>query len=328
LAISGAAFSANAGRETRPVLTFSLSALNIRLGYWIRNPKFLAKAPPPVERESGLGILYFYRELLSHIKETTKRVHLTDGGHIENLGLYELTKRRCRVIIAIDAEADQGMVFPSLVNAQLMMRLDHGVRVELPWPEITASCRVADAMIGTAKEDEIRAKAGPHVAVGRIIYRQRTPDAGQDVHGVLIYIKSSMSGDENDVIRDYKRRNGDFPHETTLDQFFSEEQFEVYRALGFHMTRGFFTGRDHAAFWTPKDKAERAAFFAEVRNALASIAIPEDNIVAILKRANEDADASDTARLATPAAPSSAAVRQPARRGRVATKRTANTKGG
>ena len=296
LAISGAAFSANAGRETRPVLTFSLSALNIRLGYWIDNPARIPAEAVTAPTASRLGILYFYRELFSRIREKTKRIHLTDGGHIENLGLYELTKRRCRVIIAVDAEADQGMVFPSLVNAQLMMRIDHGVRIELPWPEISASCRQADAMIGTPKEDEIRSRAGPHVAVGRIVYRQESAGEGEDVHGVLIYIKSSMSGDENDVIRDYKRRNGDFPHETTLDQFFSEEQFEVYRALGFHMTRRFFTGKDDAAFWTPEDPEQRAEFLQDVRSALTSLGVPRPNVGAIIARAKRNAENADKAR--------------------------------
>lgn len=71
-------------------------------------------------------------------------------------------------------------------------------------------------------------EAGPHAAIGRIEY-----DGGQE--GWLLYIKSSLSGDENDYVRDYARRYSAFPHETTGDQFFSEEQFEAYRALGFHV---------------------------------------------------------------------------------------------
>jgi hypothetical protein len=57
---------------------------------------------------------------------------------------------------------------------------------------------------------------------------------------VLLYIKSSLTGDENDYVVDYKRRNPDFPHENTLDQLFSEEQFEAYRALGFHAVNSAF----------------------------------------------------------------------------------------
>jgi hypothetical protein len=324
LAISGAAASANMGGNTIPVITFSLAALNVRLGYWLPNPARLdtfapgarkadgQPAQPPWKRqENGFGNWYFMRELFSWIGPTSRRIYLTDGGHIENLGLYELTKRRCRVIIAVDAEADQGMVFPSLVKAQLMMRIDHGVRLELPWPEISAACKQANAKIGTAEEASLSTKSGPHVAVGRIIYRDNPPkgpdgsavagsdaDAaqGERVHGVLIYIKASMTGDENDSIRDYKRRNGDFPHETTLDQFFSEEQFEVYRALGFHMTHRFFTGRDDAAFWTPDDAPRRDEFFQDVENALTSIAVPAKDVAAIMKRARENAEKADRLR--------------------------------
>jgi len=78
---------------------------------------------------------------------------------------------------------------------------------------------------------------GPHTAIGIIDY-------GGGEKGYLLYIKSSLSGDENDYIRDYARRNASFPHETTGDQFFSEEQFEVYRALGFHIAHEFLSGDD------------------------------------------------------------------------------------
>src|SRR5262249_23975113 len=33
----------------------------------------------------------------------------------------------------------------------------------------------------------------------------------------------------------YAKRNNDFPHETTANQFFSESQFESYRMLGSHV---------------------------------------------------------------------------------------------
>jgi hypothetical protein len=64
---------------------------------------------------------------------------------------------------------------------------------------------------------------------------------------VLVYIKSSLTGDENDYVFHYKRRYAAFPHETTLDQMFSEEQFEAYRALGYHAAYGLFDRRDDFA---------------------------------------------------------------------------------
>jgi hypothetical protein len=192
------------------------------------------------------------------------------------------------------------MVFPSLVKAQLMMRVDHGVRMELPWPEISEATRAAGEKIGTPQESRLFGKAGPHVAVGRIIYREPTREAPEGVHGVIIYIKSSMTGDESDLLRDYKRRYGDFPHETTLDQFFSEEQFEVYRALGFHMAMGFLTGKHDGAFWTPEDAKKRAEFFADVASALESIAVPREHIDRIMERAHKRAETMDRARQPKP----------------------------
>jgi hypothetical protein len=78
-----------------------------------------------------------------------------------------------------------------------------------------------------------------------------------------VYIKSSLTGDENDYIRDYARRNDTFPHETTGDQFFSEEQFEVYRALGFHMSHGFLTedaGADAIVVNVPGERCAKRNF--------------------------------------------------------------------
>src|SRR4051794_20085223 len=56
-----------------------------------------------------VGTWYFARETAGQPNEKCLNVYLTDGGHIENLGIYELLRRRCRVIIAVDAEADQEM---------------------------------------------------------------------------------------------------------------------------------------------------------------------------------------------------------------------------
>ncbi|MGL4727528.1 MAG: hypothetical protein ACRCWO_02120 [Bosea sp. (in: a-proteobacteria)] len=330
MAISGAAVSANMGGNTLPVITFSLAALNVRLGYWMPNPKVLedfadlkepilqawraehqgtpaAKEEPEEAKpwnlpETGYGPWWLVRELFGKISDKEKRIYLTDGGHIENLGLYELTKRRCKAIICVDAEADPSLSFPSLIKAQLMMRVDHGVRMELPWPQIAAASRKANELIGKPEEASVHEVDGPHVAIGRIVYRQKdeSDQDSRDVNGVIFYIKSSLTGDESDVLRNYKARNADFPHETTLDQFFSEEQFEVYRALGFHMARGFFSGSHKGAFWLSPDRDKRLAFFGEVREALARLGLPRKQILAIMKHADAQSDAYEKARRPPP----------------------------
>ena len=64
-------------------------------------------------------------------------VYVTDGGHIENLGLYELLRRRCKLIVVVDAEADPTMDFPSFIDLQRYARIDLGIRIRIPWKEIS-----------------------------------------------------------------------------------------------------------------------------------------------------------------------------------------------
>jgi hypothetical protein len=174
-------------------------------------------------------------------------VYLTDGGHIENLGIYELLKRRCRVIIAVDAEADRQMAFGSFNALERYALIDLGIRIDLPWQQIT------NESLNTSKEIDEKGDTakhhGPHCAIGEIGY-----PSGRK--GILVYIKASLTGDENDYIFDYKKRHDDFPHETTLDQMFTEEQFEAYRALGFHGAFGLFDRSDSVAHLDPVANAD------------------------------------------------------------------------
>jgi predicted acylesterase/phospholipase RssA len=255
MAISGAAVSPNMGSGTIRLLTFTLAFLNIRLGYWARNPLTFNKAKIEegicnskiikllknwvLDRKAFLLI----REMFSRIDETSRIVYLTDGGHLENLGVYALLRRRCKLIIAIDAEEDPKLQFPSFLTLERYARIDLGATIELPWNAIAdQGLRTAKAF-EKAKVDEkaqvevspVLSSAGPHCAAGDIKYSEKKGDTG-----ILLYFKASLSGDEDDYILDYKRRHPDFPHEATSDQFFGEEQFEAYRALGFHIVKGVF----------------------------------------------------------------------------------------
>ncbi|MFK0164482.1 patatin-like phospholipase family protein [Rhizobium sp. NPDC090279] len=263
MATSGAAASANMGNHTVRVLTFSLSLLNVRLGYWLANPARLGAYRHWANRLwSNCGTWYFANETAGRLDEKKLNVYLTDGGHIEDLGIYELLRRRCKVILAIDAEADPSMTFEAFVKLQVMARIDLGIRIDLPWQQIQKKGLEINAVAAEGADLPANCK-GPHVAVGIIEY-------GKEEQGVLLYVKSSLSGDENDYITDYKRRNPSFPHETTLDQFFSEEQFEVYRALGFHAVQHFFSGADDIAQPSPPS----ADWPDQVEMALALLNIP------------------------------------------------------
>jgi len=235
VAISGAAVSSSMGRVQIGLLRPTLALLNLRLGYWMLNPRFI-ETQPHQNMQGGLGLKYrrwydFFRaylvaESFGLLSGDAAKVYLTDGGHIDNIGLYQLLKRKCRVIIVADAEADPAMTFGALVDAERFARIDLGVRIDIKWQPV----RVA-ALSRNASREQYIPEASPahdcHFAIGEIDY-------GAGEKGVLLYIKATATGDEPDYVLDYERRFPAFPHETTGDQFFSEEQMEAYRALGFH----------------------------------------------------------------------------------------------
>jgi hypothetical protein len=267
MAISGAAISANMGSNTLRWLSPTLALLNIRLGYWLRNPRDLAKHGqffrPREWFYNFIGKFYLLLEMFNFLDENNRFIYLTDGGHIENLGVYQLLKRGCRLIIAIDAEADPEISCSSLLKLERYARIDLGIRIVLPWEQIRACNRATNHAIDPATLGAPARRHGPHSALGPILYEDGS-------HGIPLYFKSSLSGDEKDYLLDYKKRNLDFPHETTGDQFFTEEQFEVYRALGYHVVEGYFSGTDEVSWleaghgaWASLDDAN-----GDVRNAL------------------------------------------------------------
>jgi hypothetical protein len=246
MAVSGAAVSSNMGSASVRPLTPTLALLNVRLGFWMLNPRHAGGRKPYTN-------FFLLNETFGLLNETRKQIYLTDGGHIENLGIYQLLKRHCGLIIAVDGEADPAMNFNSFVKLQRYARIDLGVRIELPWQGIREATLAAGASVAKSGwGGEQRGTVGPHCALGRILY----PKGGE---GILLYTKASLTGDENDYVIDYKRRHPAFPHETTSDQFFSEEQFEVYRALGFHALKGFLDKKAVASISMPAAPSEPPA---------------------------------------------------------------------
>ena len=209
MAISGAAASGYMGTGTIKGLEFWLSLLNIRLAYWLPNPKRLTE----LKANRNPTPFALWRELFGQMDENGKYVNLSDGGHIENLGIYELLRRRCKYIVAIDGEADPTMSFGSLMTLIRYAQIDFGITITLDVNDIRKN------QAGFSKG---------HFALGTIDY-------GAGGTGYLLYIKSSLTGNERDYIRNYQSRHPSFPHETTADQFFEEAQFEAYRALGQHI---------------------------------------------------------------------------------------------
>jgi hypothetical protein len=223
LAISGAAAAPNMGTATvKPVVSL-LTLLNIRLGYWLPNPA-VARGASWLRRQilrRGAGPMHLWREARGKLDAKGDLVNVSDGGHIENLGIYELLRRRCKFIIAVDAEADPNIRFGGLLNLIRFARIDMGITIDIDLEPVRRGERGFNLQ---------------HGAVGTIDY-------GDGEVGHLMYIKSSMTGDE-DYVRDYHARSPSYPHESTTDQFFSETQFEVYRWLGFHAAGKMLAGEE------------------------------------------------------------------------------------
>lgn len=168
------------------------------------------------QRQLPLG--NFVKEMVSSLDEQGDWLNLSDGGHIENLGVIELLRRRCRFILVGDAEEDASYRFNGVGTLARLAKLELGVEINIDLDEV----RPGENGLSQS-----------HFAIGEILY-PRTDDV-EAQSGVLLYLKSSMVGDESERINEYKSRKADFPHETTADQFFERGQFDAYRELGVKM---------------------------------------------------------------------------------------------
>ena len=241
LAVSGAAASPNQGSHSAPAVAFLMTVFNVRLGWWLQNPAQLRQW-----RHMGprWGIMYLLSELLGMADDSSKYVYLSDGGHFENLGIYELVRRRCRFIVACDAGMDPGFEFEDLGNAIRKCQVDLGVTIDLDTRPIRPDLSTQRGLV--------------HCAVGTIRYGsadKQTAGGREAADGYLLYIKPSITGSEPSDVLQYRAAHAAFPHESTSDQWFGESQFESYRKLGHHITRLVF---DAAGISAPRGPAAPA----------------------------------------------------------------------
>ena len=216
ISLSGAAVSPNWGYHSSTVTSFVLTIFNARLGGWFGNPsrdEGWKKIGP--DRSSSR----FWQEALGFTTDKEPFVYLSDGGHFENLGLYEMVRRRCHIIVLSDAGADPTCTLEDLGNAIRKIYIDLGV--EIDFERIDVRAREAGEL-----------KQGIYCAIGKIKYPDK--DAKE---GTLIYIKPGLYEDAPADVKAYAAANAKFPHDVTLNQWFTESQFESYRALGEHAIR-------------------------------------------------------------------------------------------
>ncbi|OPY84548.1 MAG: Patatin-like phospholipase [Syntrophus sp. PtaU1.Bin208] len=219
MAISGAAANPNQGFHTSPAVAFLMTVFNVRLGHWCGDP---VHEKAWRRRDPGLSLRYWLSELTGTADLDRPFVNLSDGGHFENLGIYELVRRRCSVILASDAGCDPKYAFDDLAEAIRKCYTDFGVEFEFK-TKVDAIRPQGDDTLPA--EDRVSVR---HYAIAEIEY-----PGDKKQTGTLIYLKSSLTRDLPPDIMHYRRTHGNFPHESTADQFFDESQFESYRHLGY-----------------------------------------------------------------------------------------------
>jgi hypothetical protein len=239
LAISGAAFNPNMGYQSSPLLSLLMTFFNVRLGCWLPNPKrgelgsssksrladrgndFLSKSGP------SFALVPLVEEALGLANDTSNWIELTDGGHFENLGLYEMVMRRAKRIVVVDAGADPKCQFEDLGNAIRKIAIDLGIPIRFPDDlKMKAGMQAANSYCAVATID--------YSCVDPLLPGQAKPIPGERDRrlGCLVYIKAGITGREPADILQYAMTHDTFPHETTANQFFNEAQFESYRHLG------------------------------------------------------------------------------------------------
>jgi hypothetical protein len=265
VAVSGAAVSPGMGRHTGLGKAMLFTLANLRLGYWWNSGLNVGeRQEAPVKcglwQVLMIGLIHWFRaqslllcELIGRFGGPWYRYwYLSDGGHFELTGAYELLRRRVPFVIVCDAGEDrdrQGSAFGDLVR---LARLDLEVEIQEVAVDLAAlqqqgvPASVAP-YLGTRNDlltspDQLSRK---HSALFLVHYppgpRERSSDAWINRrHTWLLYLKATVTGDEPADVLSYAALHLDFPNETTLDQLFDESQWESYRKLGEHVGENLF----------------------------------------------------------------------------------------
>jgi hypothetical protein len=211
--VSGAAIDPDMSQTRARPISFLMTLLNVRLGFWTDNPRRIVRR---LRWPAWYGLML--REMLGiGLSETQAKIHLADGGHFDNLGLYELLRRRCRFIIVSDAGADPDCTLADLGQAVQRARADLGADVRI----------CADRLAG---ERNLASRELVHL-IGTVTYADGTT-------GHILYLKALLRQDLTADIYAYWRLNPDFPNQPTDNQFFGEMQFDSYRELGLQLMSG------------------------------------------------------------------------------------------
>ncbi|QHI97572.1 hypothetical protein GT347_05965 [Xylophilus rhododendri] len=223
MTISGAAATPNMGYHSSPLVGFVMTLFNVRLGWWAPHPerRYWNQKQPP------LGIEVNLAEAFGSTGEDEDFVYLSDGGHFDNLGLFEMVRRRCRRIVVVDATCDGRYQWADLLDVVRKIRVDLGIEIGLP-AVLPGPGRASEFQRFLEAPICYSARDGSHPdADGKLVVLKPMLLRDHDAPELAAY--ADMSAAPGSALDDPRR----FPHQTTADPFFDERQFESYRLLGY-----------------------------------------------------------------------------------------------
>ena len=245
IGVSGAAFSTGMGREGGIGRSLLLGLANVRLGRWWHSGVATGRhGPEPWVRRTFKTQTYLLDELFAKFYGTRRPLqYLSDGGHFENMALYELVRpqRGIRLMVACDCGCDPLYQFADLANLIRLARIDFGTEIEVD-SDIAADVKLG-TVFGTPKQflpgcDDAHAKQKCalllNVYHSDSAYRAKLPDAQ------IIVIKPRLTSNACADLAQYHATHKEFPQEPTADQFYDEAQWESYRKLGLEITKTVF----------------------------------------------------------------------------------------
>ncbi len=232
-AISAAAINPNTGVggegiTRNRVLSLVLSLLNLRLGYWAHHP-----LKPPFNKIANhfnpsafyvLGSAFNFKGF----NENESFLELSDGGHFENMAVYELVRRKSRLILVSDAGEDAEFSFSDFQTTVRRIETDFGGRIDFHDDQYPP-----DKVLPKTPKTTVYPSNAKFSDQG---YMVATIHYADNSEGLLVYLKSTLIKQASFKVKGYKAQNPDFPDQSTADQFFNDVQFEAYRELGFEIT--------------------------------------------------------------------------------------------
>ncbi len=150
--------------------------------------------------------------------------YIADGGYVDYLGVSELLRRRCELIVVSDAGANVGgdslgtlarmCERASAEQGIRFLDLDHEAPIDFGRLEINNQTRLVHQPF--------------------ICMRVRYPNAMRR-EGLLVYCQMSITDADPIEIKNIRNLFPSFPDEPTVNQFYNEKQVAAYRALGYHI---------------------------------------------------------------------------------------------